>query len=287
MRPLYSLPLAALALAAGLISARAETVVEAAERLETELGGRIGVVLREQDGALVATYRADERFPLGSTFKVLACGALLARVDAGEDDLDRMIEYGREELVTYSPVTEKHAGQGMTLRDLCHATITLSDNTAGNLVLESIGGPEGLTEFLRQAGDEVTRLDRWETELNEGRPGDPRDTTSPEAILATLERLLFGELLSPSSRRQLEDWMIADQVADALIRSSLPDDWNIGDKTGAGGRGTRAIVAVIRPPESSPWLAAIYLTGNEADLDTRNRVVAEIGAVMIDTIASR
>ena len=106
--------------------------------------------------------------------------------------------------------------------DLCEATITLSDNTAGNLLLDTLGGPEGLTGFLREIGDDTTRLDRWETELNEGVPGDPRDTTTPRAMVATLETLLFGAVLSAASRAQLEDWMIADKVAEALIRASLP-----------------------------------------------------------------
>lgn len=288
MRLLSPLPLATLVLAANLISpAGAETVTDTAARLEAELGGRVGVVLQELGAAPVAEYRADERFPLASTFKALVCGAVLARVDAGEEDLARIIAYGPEVLVVYSPVAEKYAGQGMTVGNLCEATITLSDNTAGNLLLDSIGGPKGLTEFLRETGDTVTRLDRWEPELNEALSGDVRDTTTPRAMLATMERLLFSDLLTSASRAQLEGWMIADQVADQLIRASLPEGWTIGDKTGAGERGSRSIVAVIRPPHGGPWLATIYLTGNEADMKTHNRAIAKIGAAMVETIKAR
>lgn len=285
MRFLSLVPIAMLTLTVGVVSpAAADTVAETAAEVEAELGGRVGVLLQQYGEAPAATYRADERFPMASTFKALACGAALSRVDAGEQDLEAIIKYGADALVTYSPITEKHVGVGMTLGDLCHATITLSDNTAGNLVLDSVGGPSGFTAFMREIGDEVTRLDRWEPELNEALPGDPRDTTTPRAVVTTLERLLLGEVLSPASRRQLEEWMIADQVADKLIRASLPKGWIIGDKTGAGERGSRSIIAIIRPPQGKPWLAGIYLTGSDADMDERNKAVATVGAAIVRAI---
>ncbi|MCZ0813424.1 MAG: class A beta-lactamase [Pseudomonadota bacterium] len=273
-----------LALAAPL---RAQGVEETARATEAALGGRVGVMLRAPAAAPLAEWRADERFPVSSTFKVPLCGAVLARVDKGEDRLERVIAYGSDDLVTYSPVTEAHAGTGMTLGDLCGATIALSDNTAGNLLLTTLGGPEGFTAFLRESGDAVTRLDRWETALNEGTPGDVRDTTTPAAMAATLERLLFGDVLSSQARGMLEGWMERNQVGDALIRTSLPEDWTIGDKTGAGGHGSRSIIAVIRGPRGDAWLAAIYLTGNDADMETRNAAIARIGAAMVEEIEKR
>lgn len=267
-------------------AAAAETVAEAAQAVETALGGRVGVMLRAPGAEPLATWRADERFPMSSTFKAALCGAVLARADDGVEDLDRVIPYTTADLVTYSPETEKHAGVGMTTGDLCAATITLSDNSAANLLLGTMGGPEGFTAFLRSMGDEVSRLDRWETALNEGRPGDPRDTSTPATMVETLESLLFGDVLSHDARRQLELWMQQDKVADALIRASLPKDWAIGDKTGAGGNGSRSIIAVIRTPAGDPWLAAIYLTGNSADMATRNTAIARIGAALVAEIAA-
>nr|CAD6436329.1 class A beta-lactamase [Rhizobium sp. Q54] len=283
MRFLSLVPIAMLTLTV-VSPAAADTVAETAAEVEADLGGRVGVLLQQYGEAPAATYRADERFPLASTFKALACGAALSRVDAGEQDLEAIIKYGADDIVTYSPITEKHVGVGMTLGDLCHATITLSDNTAGNLVLDSVGGPSGFTAFMREIGDEVTRLDRWEPELNEALPDDPRDTTTPRAVVTTLERLLLGDVLLPASRRQLEEWMIADQVADKLIRASLPKGWTIGDKTGAGERGSRSIIAIIRPPQGKPWLAGIYLTGSDADMDKRNEAVATVGAAIVRAI---
>lgn len=287
MRFLSLVPIAMLTLTVVAASpAAADTVAQTAAKVEAELGGRVGVVLKQYGEAPAAAYRADERFPMASTFKALACGAALSKVDAGEQDLEAVIKYGADDLVTYSPITEKHVGVGMTLGDLCHATITLSDNTAGNLVLDSVGGPSGFTAFMREIGDNVTRLDRWEPELNEALPGDPRDTTTPRAVVTSLERLLLSNVLLPTSRRQLEDWMIADQVADNLIRASLPKGWIIGDKTGSGERGSRSIIAIIRPPHGKPWIAGIYLTGSSADIDERNKAVATVGAAIVRAIAN-
>ena len=148
-----------------------------------------------------------------STFKVLLCGAVLARVDAGLEQLDRRIHYRQQDLVDYSPVSEKHLTDGMTIGELCAAAITLSDNSAGNLLLATVGGPAGLTAFLRQIGDNVTRLDRWETALNEALPGDARDTTTPASMAATLRKLLTAQHLSARSQQQLLQWMVDDRVA--------------------------------------------------------------------------
>ncbi|ATG46074.1 beta-lactamase Bla (plasmid) [Phaeobacter piscinae] len=254
---------------------------------EERLNARIGVVLRDTSSDWEISMRAEERFPMSSTFKSLLCGAVLSRVDAGQEDLDRRVTYAEGDLVAYSPVTEQHLDNGLTVGELCEATVTLSDNTAGNLLLDTVGGPEGLTNFLRDIGDQTTRLDRWETALNEAAPGDPRDTSTPSAILNTLETLLLGDVLEPATAAQLRQWMIDDQVADALIRAHLPEGWVIGDKTGAGGNGSRAIIAFIEPEADVNYFAAIYLTESDADFALRNQVVSEIGQAMIAEINAR
>ncbi|SHN13073.1 class A beta-lactamase [Roseibium suaedae] len=256
-------------------------------RREEELGARIGVQVREREGGFNYAHAADDRFPMASTFKALLCGAVLARVDAGEEDLSRRITYKAADLVAYSPATEKHVKDGMTIGKLCEAAVTLSDNTAANLLLESVGGPQGLTAFLRWSGDSTTRLDRTEPDLNEALPGDPRDTTTPAAMSETIDRLVFGDVLMTRSRAQLRQWMIEDKVADALIRSKLPKGWTIGDKTGAGARGTRGITAFLIAPDGRTFLATIYLTENEADLKQRNQVIADISEAIFGVIAEK
>lgn len=255
--------------------------------IEARLHARVGVAVQEVGGTRQWHYRADERFPMSSTFKTLACAALLQRVDRGEEDLSRRVVLQEPELVSYSPVTEtRTGGDGMSLAELCDATLTVSDNSAGNKVLQAIGGPAGLTAFMRSIGDEVTRLDRWETELNEGVPDDIRDTTSPAAMARAMESLVLGDTLSPASRRQLAEWLRNDRVADALFRASLPAGWMIADKTGAGGFGSRSIAAVIWPPAGGPLVATVYITETEASFDERNAAIAEIGAAIVTEMTS-
>ena len=241
---------------AGLLAGNARAADLAAlqarlAHLEKTSGGRLGVaVLDSADGRRFGL-RQDERFPLCSTFKLLLAACVLARVDRGEEQLARRIVYGRGDLVEYSPTAERHVGKpGLSVAELCEAAVTLSDNGAANLLLASLGGPAGLTDWLRGTGDEVTRLDRNEPTLNQAIPGDPRDTTTPTAMLETLQRLLLGDVLKPTSREQLRAWLLANQTGDARIRAGVPKDWKVGDKTGTGPKatGTSNDVAILWPP---------------------------------------
>nr|ANG15588.1 beta-lactamase TEM-1 variant [synthetic construct] len=263
------------------VFAHPETLVKVKDA-EDQLGARVGYIeLDLNSGKILESFRPEERFPMMSTFKVLLCGAVLSRVDAGQEQLGRRIHYSQNDLVEYSPVTEKHLTDGMTVRELCSAAITMSDNTAANLLLTTIGGPKELTAFLHNMGDHVTRLDRWEPELNEAIPDDERDTTMPAAMATTLRKLLTGGLLTLASRQQLIDWMEADKAAGPLLRSALPAGWFIADKSGAGERGSRGIIAALGPDGKPSRIVAIYTTGSQATMDERNRQIAEIGASLI------
>lgn len=250
--------------------------------LERRNGGRLGVAAFDTSNGHHVSHRADELFPICSTFKFLAASFVLARVDRGEEQLDRRIVYSDKDLVTYSPVTKDHVGSaGMTLAEICDAAVTLSDNTAGNLLLKSFGGPAGLTSFARSLDDGVTRLDRFETELNEAKPGDPRDTTSPAAMLGTMQRLLSGSALSAASRERLIGWLVASKTGAKRLRAGLPSDWRVGDKTGGGENGTANDVAITWPPGRPPMLIAVYYTGAMIPDDARNAVIAESGRLAI------
>lgn len=259
-----------------------ETTLDRVKIAEEQLNGRVGYT--EQDlasGKILDSYRSKERFPMMSTHKVLLCAAILSRVDTGREQLDRRIMYRQQDLVEYSPVTEQHLADGMTVAELCDAAITMSDNTAANLLLSSIGGPQELTIFLRQAGDQVTRLDRHEPDLNEAVPGDERDTTTPESMAQTLRNLFTGKILTATSQARLMDWMAADKVAGPLLRSVLPAGWYIADKSGAGERGSRGIVALLGPDGKPSRIVVIYVTKNEATMDELNRHIADIGGALI------
>jgi beta-lactamase class A len=287
--------LAGLAATAASVRAQAATPLAeqrldlAAKRLaeiEAREGGRLGVFVRDTGGGATIERRADERFPMCSTFKLPAAAAVLKRADQGGERLDRIIAYGPSDLLEYAPVAKAHVVQGgMTLADLCAAAIDWSDNTAANLVLQTIGGPAGLTTFARALGDEVTRLDRNEPALNESLPGDPRDTTSPRAMAADMQKVLLGETLSDPSRRQLQTWLIGDKVGDKRLRAGLPPSWRIGDKTGSGERGSTNTIAILWPPDRAPLIATIYYTESSAPMDVRNAIHKEIGGLIVETFS--
>ena len=165
----------------------------------------------------------------------------------------------------------------MTLAELCEAAMTRSDNTAGNLILRSLGGPAFATAFARSLGDKMTRLDRWETDLNEATPGDPRDTTTPSAMAPLLRKLLLEKQLSRKSREQLIAWLVANTTGDARLRAGLPSDRRIADKTGTGERGTANDIAAIWPPQRKPFVVSVFVTDTKASLAVRNAKIASIG----------
>lgn len=247
-------------------------------RLESGLKARLGVSILDTATGQGVSHRGGERFPLCSTFKMLACAAVLKRVDAGQEDLGRRIRFDASDLVTYSPVTkDRVGGDGMTLGEICAAAMTQSDNTAANLILKTLGGPSGVTTFARSLGDPMTRLDRWETHLNEATPGDLRDTTTPDAMAANLRSLVVDASLSQGSRDQLTTWLLSNKTGDAKLRAGLPEDWRIGDKTGSGDHGTTNDVAVLWPPRRKPLIASVYMTDTKASFDDCNAAIADIG----------
>ncbi len=253
--------------------------------LETASGGRLGVAFLDTGSGRRSGHRSNERFPLCSTFKVLACGAVLSRVDAGQEDLNRRIVFESRDVVTYSPVTKDRVGRGgMTLGELCEAALTQSDNTAGNLILASLGGPSAVTTYARSVGDLSTRLDRIETDLNEATPGDLRDTTTPDAMAGDLLSLVVGDRLSARSREQLTTWLVSNQTGGAKLRAGLPQDWRIGDKTGGGDWGTTNDVAVVWPPGRKPLIVCVYLTETKASFADRNATIAAVGRAIATTL---
>lgn len=280
--------LAIVAACCGFAPARAFDAAEldaAARAEEAALSARIGAALLDTGTDRLWSYRGDERFPLDSTHKAFACAALLARADRGEASLAKRVVIVATDIVEHSPITEAHiAPDSLSLADLCSAAIGVSDNTAANFVLAALGGPEGLTQFFRTLGDPTSRLDRTETDLNESTPGDARDTTTPAAAVGDLSKILIGDALKPASRERLTQWMEDDRVAGPLLRAALPEGWRIADKTGAGGHGSRGIVAAIWPPSRAPVVVAIYLSETTASLDARNAAIARIGAALVKAL---
>lgn len=249
--------------------------------IESRFGGRLGVAALDAGTGRKVAFRGGERFAMASTFKWLLCAAVLARVDAGLLALDRKVAYTRADLLEPAPVTGAHVDEGaLTVAELCQATIQHSDNPAANLLLPLVGGPAGLTDYLRRVGDRETRLDRNEPTLNLNLPGDPRDTSTPEAMVGSLHAILVGDALTPASRRQLTTWMEGTVTGLDRLRAGLPTEWRVGDKTGTGGGGATNDVAIAWPPGRAPLLIAAFFDASPRSLEERKQALMEVARVV-------
>lgn len=249
-------------------------------QLEKEYDARLGIYAIDTGTGRTVSYRPDERFAYTSTFKPLAAGALLLKKPL--DELDKVITYKKEDLVTYSPVTEKHVEKGMTLREISDAAIRYSDNTAGNLLLKELGGPAGLETVLKEVGDTITKPERYETDLNEAVPGDIRDTSTPKALATTLKAFTVDGVLPPEKQEVLIDWLKRNTTGDELIRAAVPEGWAVGDKTGAGSYGTRNNIAIIWPPNQAPIVMAVMSSRTEQEASYDNALIAKSAKVVLD-----
>ena len=253
--------------------------------IEGAVGGRLGVAVLDTAGGAPAGHRLDERFPMCSTFKVLAAALALARVDAGQERLDRRVAVAPADLLEWAPVARLHVGAGMSVAELCEAAVTVSDNTAANLLLAALGGPAGVTAFVRGIGDATTRLDRDEPSLNEARPGDPRDTSTPRAMAATLRTLALGSALSEAGRARWLQWMTASTTGAKRLRAGVPAGWRVADKTGTGRLGTTNDVGLLWPPGRAPLVVVSYLTECPAPSDAREAALAAVAREVARRVA--
>lgn len=253
-------------------------------QLEASSGGRLGVAAFDVANNAQVQHRADERFPLCSTFKVIAAGAVLNRSIKEPTLMQQRMAYEASDLVAHSPITGKHIGQGMTVADLCAAALQYSDNTAANLLMKLLGGPSAVTAFAHSIGDDTFRLDRWETDLNTAIPGDPRDTSTPNNMARSLQGLALNNVLADPQRDQLQTWLRGNTTGATRIRAGVPADWVVGDKTGAGEHGTTNDIAVLWPPTGSPIVLAVYFTQPDKAAPMRNDVVAAAARIVAEAL---
>lgn len=224
-------------------------------RLEREHHARLGVYALATDTGTTVTYRADERFAFCSTFKALAAAAVLHRYPLRH--LDERVRYTRADIDSISPITTKHVATGMTIRQLCDAAIRYSDGTAGNLLMRDVGGPRGLTAYLRDLGDRTSRMDQYEPDLNRNPPHDPRTTSTPRMIAADYCALVLGDALPAGKRALLTNWLEHIVTGDNRIRAGVPTGWKVADKTGTGDYGRANDVGVVWRPHAGPLVVAL------------------------------
>lgn len=258
-------------------TALASSLTENIEAIELSSSGTIGISVLDTKTNKTWSYKGEQRFPMMSTFKTLLCAQMLYNSSNGLLDKEALTRVTQESIVPWSPITEQFIGETISAESACEATMLMSDNTAANIVLAQTGTPTSLTLFLRLIGDDTTRLDRIEPELNEAKKGDVRDTTTPNAMTTTLNELLLGQTLNTKDKRTLKAWMVNNKVSDPLLRSILPAKWSIADRSGAGGFGSRGITAIVWSNKRAPIIISIYLTQTDLDMASRNQVIVEVG----------
>jgi beta-lactamase class A len=256
--------------------------------IQARVGGRIGAYMRDTQSRLELEFNARQRFAMCSTFKLMLVAAILKRVEAGALALDGRLPVRAEDMVPYAPITSTHVAEGsMSVRDLCAAAVTLSDNAAANILLQPLGGPAALTQFLRDIGDPDTRLDRTEVELNTNMPGDPRDSTTPRAMVDSMEKVLVGDVLATQSRQQLIAWMQQATTGPNRLRAGVPAQWQAGDKTGNGRNGAANDLLIAWPPGRSAVIGAVYMSESQEPVSALDRAHAQIGGLFAAAVARR
>ena len=255
--------------------------------LEAASGGRLGVSAINTANHAEIQYRQNERFPFCSTFKVMGVAAILQESTKKPNLLQQRIHYKKDDLITYSPITEQHLRDGMRVAELCEATITTSDNTAINILMKILGGPKVVTVFARSIKNYSFRLDRWEPDLNNAIPNDPRDTTSPMAMRISLQKLILSHGLPEYQQKLLQSWLQKNKTGDARIRAGIPKTWLVGDKTGTGEYGTTNDIGIIYPPGCKPIVVAIYFTREKKDAKPREDVIASATRMVFDEFSKK
>uniref|UniRef100_UPI0035304012 class A beta-lactamase n=1 Tax=Curtobacterium poinsettiae TaxID=159612 RepID=UPI0035304012 len=240
--------------------------------LERRYDARLGITAVDTGSGRTLVHRAGERFAFASTVKVFIAAAVL---DGSSDaDLATVVHYDRGDLLEYAPVTSEHVDTGMTVRELIDAALRSSDNTAANLLVERLGGPDAVERWLRGIGDQTTRVDRVEPDLNQATPGDRRDTTTPERFAADLRAVLLGDVLDAADRRVLRDAMLGNTTGDATIRAGVDPSWRVADKTGTASYGVRNDIAVVTPPGRAPIVLVVMTSRADAAAEPSDALVA-------------
>ncbi|MFS0559714.1 class A beta-lactamase [Terribacillus sp. 179-K 1B1 HS] len=252
--------------------------------LEKTYDADLGVYAVDTGSGKTVAYRENERFGFASTHKALSAAVLLQQNSL--EDLNKRIMYTSDDLVNYNPITEKHVKSGMTIKELGEASVSYSDNTAANLIFKEIGGPDGLKQALRDIGDQVTEPARIEPELNNVKPGEIQDTTTPKALAESLQAFTLGDGLPPEKRQLLIDWLKGNTTGDNLIRAGVPEEWEVGDKTGAGSYGTRNDIAILWPPDSEPIVMAVMSSRDEADASYDDTLIAKAAQEVVSMLSS-
>lgn len=256
------------------------------QNLEKKLDGKIGLYAIKTETGQVIAYRADERFPVQSTFKLIGVAALLKESETHPNLLQENIAYTQKDLIPWHPVTGNYLNTGMTLEALSEAAITYSDNTAINLIMKRLGGPEFITDFAHSIGNQSFNIKHYEADLNSN-PKNGDDTSTPKDMAISLQKLTLGQALTESHRSQLVTWMRNNTAGYKKIRAGVPVGWVVADKTGSGDYGIANDIGILWAPFSQPIVLAIYTVQNKPDAKPREDIVASATSLIIDEFLKR
>ena len=250
-------------------------------------GARLGVAAIDTGSGRQLRFDADSRYAMASTFKLPLAAAVLALAEEGKLSLSEELPFGPGDPLPNSPTVEAAlALRRLPIVRLCAGIVERSDNSAANLLLRRIGGPEALTRFIRACGDPVSRLDRNEMELNSNLPGDPRDTTSPAAMAGLVRTLVLGDVLADRSRTHLATWLKKSVPGMDRLKAGFPSPpWLVGHKTGTGANGAVNDVAVVWRSGGAPLVVACYQSGGNAAPSVRAAAHASVGRLVAEAFA--
>lgn len=266
------------------VNTKSDTYTSAFSQLEGNYGVKIGVYAFDTETNKEVIYRADDKFPYCSTYKALAAGAVLKQDSL--EQLKQVVKYTKEDILSYAPITKDNVDKGITIEEICNAAIRFSDNTAGNLLFDHIGGPNGFKLALNQLGDNVTQPARIEPDLNEAIPGDIRDTSTPRQLATDLQAYTIGDILTADKKKILIDWMIGNTTGNKLIRAGAPEGWVVADKSGAGSYGTRNDIAIVMPPNRKPIIIAIMSTHDIKEAKYDDKLIAQASKIVFNVFTT-
>lgn len=254
------------------------TIDKKFENLEKEFDAHLGIYGIDTATNEFIAYNENDRFAFASTFKALAGGFVLR--DYSWETLDKNVMIHKDDLVDYSPITEKYVGVGMPLKDIIVAAMNYSDNTAGNFLFRHLDGPKGYEQKLRHLGDHVTDSTRYETDLNEALPGDIRDTSTPKAIAKNLREIALGEQLSKDKQNFYKDILLANTTGKNLISAGVPAGIPVGDKSGAAQYGTRNDIAILYPSNRKPVVLVVLSNKATQDAKYEDKLISEAAKIV-------
>lgn len=297
-------------------------VAKRIELITDELAGEVGFAATISGADTVISLNGDEPFPMASTYKVAIAAAVLARVDKGELRLDQLVDITPDMYVTGSNVLAQnfvHPGLKLSVANLIEIMIIESDNSATDIMIELAGGPAAVTKNLRDIGINGQRVDRNTAEIIRdfaGLPGpatvavvdeaentdpdfasrtedinpdfekDPRDQSTPEAMLDLLLAIDNGTALSAQSRDFLIGSMSRTRTGKDRLKGMLPEGTPVEHKTGTVG-GIANDVGYVTLPDGRRMAIAVFTKSSTTPAADQERAIAETARTLYDYYAGR